>query len=135
MARASKYYKNRRREDALFAVKGRVSRRITGFLRSMFGVSKSMVTHKVLGCTGTELLAHLGISSIEELEGNHIDHIAPLSCALIEEEVYKLNHYSNLRVIPAAANLAKSNHWSEAGAMLHLILLGREWIKPSQDNS
>jgi 5-methylcytosine-specific restriction endonuclease McrA len=131
MARASKYYKNRRREDALFAVKGRVSRRITGFLRSVFGVSKSTVTHKVLGCTGTELLAHLGISSMEELEGMHLDHQCPLSCANTEEEVYKLNHYSNLRIIPAAENLAKSDNWTEAGAMLHLILLGREWPDPS----
>lgn len=133
MARTYIYYKKRRREDALFIVKGRVSRRITGFLRSVFGVSKSTVTHKVLGCTGTELLAHLGISSIEELDGNHVDHICPLSRAFTEDEVYKLNHYSNLRIISAADNLAKSDHWSSAGAMLHLILLGREWSNPDQE--
>ena len=135
LARAYKYYKRRRREDALFAVKGRVSRRITGFLRRVFGVSKSTVTHKVLGCTSTELLAHLGITSVEELDGMHVDHICPISQALTEDEVYKLNHYSNLRIIPAAENLAKSDHWSSAGAMLSLILLNREWPNPDQEKA
>lgn len=124
------YYRKRRKDDALFNIKGRVSRRINGVLREAFGVRKSRVTNKILGCTGTEFLAHLGISSIEELEGNHVDHVCPLSCALTEEEVYKLNHYSNLRIIPAHENLSKSDSWTPAGAMLHLILLGREWPEP-----
>jgi hypothetical protein len=118
--RTAAYYRKRRKEDVIFSVKGRVSRRINDILKDAFGVRKSRVTNKILCCTGTELLAHLGISSIEELEGNHVDHVCPLSCALTEEEVYKLNHYSNLRIIPAAENLAKSDHWSSEGAMLHL---------------
>jgi hypothetical protein len=125
----------RYREDVLFALKKRVKHRIRQVLRKAFGVSKSKSTNKILGCTSTELLTHLGISSIDELAGNQIDHVCPLSCAKTEEEVYKLNHYSNLRILPAAENLAKSDSWTEAGAMLHLILLGREWIKPSQNNS
>jgi hypothetical protein len=96
---------------------------------------RSVRLQKIIGCTDTEFLQHLGISSLADLAGNHIDHVCPLSCAKTEEEVYKLNHYSNLRILPAAENLAKSDSWTEAGAMLHLILLGREWIKPSQDNS
>lgn len=135
VAQKSAYERKRYRENTLFAIKRRVKVRVRTALLSMFGVSKSKDTNKILGCTGTELLAHLGISSVEELDGNHVDHVCPLSCALTEDEVYKLNHYSNLHIISAAENLAKSNHWSEAGAMLHLILLGREWIKPSQDNS
>jgi len=129
-ARTAAYYQKRRKDDTVYALKVRVSRRVRHILMKAFGVNKSRVTNKIIGCTGTELLAHLVITSVEELDGMHVDHQCPLSCALTEEEVYKLNHYSNLRIIPAAENLAKSDNWSEAGAMLHLILLGREWIKP-----
>ena len=125
------YYHKRYRENTVFATRRRVSGRINGVLRQSFGVSKSKSTMKILGCTGTELLAYLGITHIDELIGNQIDHICPLSQALTEDEVYKLNHYSNLRIIPAAENLAKSDHWSSEGAMLSLILLGREWPDPS----
>jgi hypothetical protein len=114
----------------LFAVKRRVKARMGSLLRKAFGVIKSKSTNKILGCTGTELLAHLNLTSIDQLANCHLDHICPLSRALTEDEVYKLNHYSNLRIIPAEENLAKSDNWSIAGAMLHLILLGREWPEP-----
>ena len=39
----------------------------------------------------------------------HIDHIVPLSTAYTEEEVYRLNRYSNLQLLRAEDNLAKSD--------------------------
>jgi hypothetical protein len=39
----------------------------------------------------------------------HIDHIIPISLAKTEEEVYKLNHYANLRPMWCSDNIRKSN--------------------------
>lgn len=42
----------------------------------------------------------------------HIDHIVPLATAVTEEDVMRLCHYSNLRLILAKDNLKK-------GAKIH----------------
>lgn len=131
--KACRYYRNRRKYDLLFAVKSKVRGRVGSVLRKAFGVSKSKSTNKILGCTGTELLVHLNLTNIEQLKNCHLDHVAPISLALTEDEVYKLNHYSNLRIIPAAENLSKSDSWTPEGAMMCLILLGREWVNPALD--
>jgi hypothetical protein len=39
----------------------------------------------------------------------HVDHIIPLSSALTEDEVYKLNHYTNLKPMWCSDNIRKSN--------------------------
>ena len=39
----------------------------------------------------------------------HLDHIIPLASAKTEEEVYKLNHYTNLQPLWAEENFKKSD--------------------------
>lgn len=39
----------------------------------------------------------------------HIDHIIPLDSATTEDEVYKLNHYTNLRPMWGSDNIKKKN--------------------------
>ena len=41
----------------------------------------------------------------------HIDHIKPISLAKTEEEVYLLNHYTNLQPLWAEENIKKSNKY------------------------
>ena len=41
----------------------------------------------------------------------HIDHIIPISYAKSEEEIYKLNHYSNFQPLWAKDNLSKGNRF------------------------
>jgi hypothetical protein len=43
------------------------------------------------------------------LHGWHIDHIIPMASATTEEEVIKLNHYTNLQPLWASENIKKSN--------------------------
>ena len=38
-----------------------------------------------------------------------LDHIVPISSAKTEDDIYKLNHYSNLRPLCSKKNLEKSN--------------------------
>lgn len=42
----------------------------------------------------------------------HLDHIIPISWAKSEEEVYKLNHYTNYQPLSAFENLAKNNRFA-----------------------
>lgn len=39
----------------------------------------------------------------------HLDHIVPISSAQTEEDVYRLNHYTNLRPMWGSDNIRKSN--------------------------
>jgi hypothetical protein len=43
----------------------------------------------------------------------HIDHIKPLKLAKTEEEVYILNHYTNLQLLTPKDNLKKSDKYNE----------------------
>ena len=45
----------------------------------------------------------------EDLKNVHIDHIIPMSTAKSEEEVIKLNQYTNLQLLKAEDNLEKSD--------------------------
>ena len=41
-----------------------------------------------------------------------LDHIIPISWAKTEEDVYKLNHYSNFQPLNWLKNIKKSNKYS-----------------------
>jgi hypothetical protein len=43
----------------------------------------------------------------------HLDHITPISWANSEEEIYKLNHYSNFQPLWSIDNLSKGNRYSK----------------------
>ena len=107
------YKKNRRSYDYLY--------KLTCNIRNLIGVSfrnngftKSSKTYKVLGCTFEEFKEHLekqfkdGMSW--ENQGKwHLDHIHPVSLAKSEEEIIKLNHYTNFQPLWAEENIRKGN--------------------------
>lgn len=82
------------------------------------GFTKKSKTAAILGCTFEELQNHLW-TTFEENYGLprnwvdesllHIDHIIPVSTATTEEEVIKLNHYTNLQYLLAEDNMEKSD--------------------------
>jgi hypothetical protein len=68
-------------------------------------------------------------------DGWDIDHICPCSQAQNEEELIKLQHYTNLRPMWAIDNRTKNDFKTPEGEDVCQKLLGREWIdKPKWYN-
>ena len=97
--------RKRREIDSLFKL-DRVVRVLIrdAFKRSLNGVyKKGKKTEYILGCTMKEFIQHLQSQFVEGMTlENHgvvweIDHIKKLSSSKNEEDIIKLNHYTNLR--------------------------------------
>lgn len=111
--RLNKYFYERRNCDPLF--------RASQDIRNLIGISlrkrkflKKNRTEEILGCTFDEFLNHIesqfqpNMSWYNRSEW-HIDHIVPLASAKSEEEILRLNHYTNLRPLWAIENLKKGS--------------------------
>ena len=81
------------------------------------GYSKKTKTHQILGCSFEEFRDHIEKQFEPWMNwGNHgkyngqpnfgwdFDHIIPHSSAVTEEEVIKLNHYTNLQPLCSHIN-------------------------------
>lgn len=115
----SKYRKKRKSIDILFKLTIRTRCSITGCLKRG-GYSKKSKTEKILGCSFNEFKLHLeskfepwmnwsnyGNWNGQPKEINvawDIDHITPLSSATTEEEIIRLNHYTNLQPLCSYVN-------------------------------
>jgi hypothetical protein len=111
--RAAEYERNKRASDPLYKFKGSV-RTCIYYSITKKGYKKSKKTEEILGCTLEYFKKHIESQFLEgmsfENHGEwHIDHIVPLASAKTEEEVVRLNHYSNLRPLWALDNLRKGS--------------------------
>lgn len=77
---------------------------------------KSMSTENILGCNWETFRQHIETKFVDGMnwnnhgrEGWHYDHIIPISSAKNEEELYRLNHYSNFQPLWWEDNIKKSN--------------------------
>lgn len=84
------------------------------------GFVKSSKSLDILGCTIEDFIKHLQSLFTDgmtlENHGNceecwHIDHKIPISSAKIEEDIIKLNHYTNLQPLWRGDNLSKGNKY------------------------
>lgn len=107
------YQKNRRALDSLYAFKIRTR----NLIRKAFdrnGFTKRSKSNKILGCSWEDLVKHIerqfttGMSWDNRSEW-HIDHIIPLATASCEDDIIRLNHFTNLRPLWAEDNLRKSD--------------------------
>lgn len=103
-------YRNKRRQsDPLFKLSTNLRTMIGGAIKKN-GYKKLSKTELILGCSFDFLKQHLeshfeewmswdnyGLYNGELNYGWDIDHIVPLSSALNENDLLKLNHYSNLK--------------------------------------
>lgn len=82
------------------------------------GYNKRSKTFKILGVTFDEFKIYIENLFREGMSWSnygewHLDHKVPISWAKTEEEVYKLNHYSNFQPLWASENTNKGNKWSD----------------------
>jgi len=123
-AHAAKRERIRRASDELFRVSKCLRRRLREALRTKGAIVKNGTTEQLLGCSFSALLQRLGTPPSPDA---HIDHICPLAQAKTVEELHLLSHYSNLCWMSPIENIKKRDRWTEEGAHLCRILLGREW--------
>lgn len=108
--------RNRRANDPLYALTVSTRNLINESFKNS-GVKKNSKTAKLLGCTFEEFKEHIesqwedwmtwdnrGLYNGEEGFGWDIDHIIPISSAETEEDIIKLNHYTNLQPLCSYIN-------------------------------
>ena len=115
------YNLNKRKTDNIFKLKQNISNLIRMYIKRN-GYTKNSKTFDILGCTYEFFLEYIknqfepwmtlennGIYTGNYNETWQIDHIIPISNATNEDEVIKLNHYTNLRPLCSRKNIEKSN--------------------------
>ena len=112
LAKQTKYVNKKYHTDEMFKLKHSL-RQYTVRAFKRIGCNKSAKTLDLLGCTWEEAKAHIESKFVEGMtwanHGKwHIDHIIPIASATTIEDVYKLNHISNLQPLWAKDNLIKS---------------------------
>lgn len=100
-------------KDNMFKLKCSIRNLVRSSFKNL-GYNKNSKTFQILGCTSMEFYEHIESQFVDGMNWNnrklwHIDHIIPVSLAKTEEELIKLNHYTNLRPLWAIDNIRKSN--------------------------
>lgn len=116
--KSKQWRKNQKRINPLFKLRENISSLMcNSFKRACKGnYSKYSKSSEILGCTIQEFIEHLqshfkpGMTLENHGQGEgkwNIDHIIPISSAKTEDEIYKLNHYTNLQPLWWKENMAK----------------------------
>lgn len=108
------YHNKKRKEDAIYRLKCNLRTRLCQAVKNK-GYSKNTKTADTLGCSWEFLKEYLEAQFTKGMNWDnygewHIDHIKPLASAKTEQEVYSLNHYTNLQPLWAEENLSKSDN-------------------------
>jgi hypothetical protein len=109
------YVNEKRQNDPFFKLKFNIRSLIRNSIKRKF-TSKSKKTIEILGCTFEEFKLYLESKFDDKMNWEnqgtywHLDHIIPISSAKTEEEVYKLNHYTNFQPLNWLENIKKSNN-------------------------
>ncbi len=115
----TKYFLKKLSTDVLFKLKHTITTSIRGSFKKN-GFTKRSRTHEILGCTFEEFRTYLeskfepwmnwsnygnatGISSETNITWD-IDHIIPISSAITETDIIRLNHYTNLQPLCSYTN-------------------------------
>jgi hypothetical protein len=113
----NKYVREKLANDPLFKLSNTIRNLIKSSFKKNF-LLKSNKTESILGCTFDEFRSYIESKFDEKMSwDNHgtywyIDHITPISWAECEEDVYLLNHYTNLQPLSKFENLSKNNRFS-----------------------
>jgi hypothetical protein len=113
--RQSSYNKKRKGDDPIYHLTSNVRSRIKQFMKiKKYKYKLKTPTMDIVGCSPTKLREHIEKQFTDGMTwdnygtyGWHLDHIIPLSTAKTREDVFKLNHYTNLQPLWATDNLKK----------------------------
>lgn len=117
--RQRQYNQQKRAIDPLFKLSGNLRNLVkNGFLAAQSkGFNfKNKKTENILGCSFEELKVYFESKFDQNMNWENygiywtIDHIYPVSLAKSEEELYSLNHYSNLQPLEKIQNIKKRNN-------------------------
>lgn len=110
------YKKKRRENDPLYKIKNNLSVSIRRAFKSL-DYSKNTKVYEALGCSSDDFKSYIeskfepwmswdnyGLYNGDFNFGWDIDHIVPLSTAVSEEDIIRLNHHSNLRPLCSKVN-------------------------------
>jgi hypothetical protein len=111
------YIKYRKEIDPLFKLKCAIRTLVTNSI-SKGGFNKNSKTEEVLGCSFNDFKNYLeskfenwmnwsnhGLYNGEYEKNWQIDHIIPISAAETEEDIIRLNHYTNLQPLCSKVNM------------------------------
>lgn len=108
------YNRKRRLSDPLFKLSGNMRNLIKNSFNREY-TEKSKKTIEIIGINFNEFKKYIENQFTSEMNwGNYgayweIDHIYPISLAKNEEDIIRLNHYTNLRPLYKADNRSKTN--------------------------
>ena len=114
--RTLKYLRDRRKNDPLYRLKINLKSTLShNFKRN--GYTKKSRSFEILGCSYVDFKEYIesqfedwmswdnyGLYNGEEKYGWDLDHIVPLSSAECEEDIIRLNHYSNIQPLCSYVN-------------------------------
>jgi hypothetical protein len=111
----NQYERQKNIEDPFYKFKNNV-RKLISYTFKNNKLKKPSKTEILLGCTVEEFKEYIQSKFTEGMtfknhskNGWHLDHIIPISSAKTEEELIKLNHYTNFQPLWAEDNLKKGN--------------------------
>lgn len=107
------WQKRKMETDPMFRFISQTRQAIRKSIRKM-GYRKSGTTSRILGCDWAQFRKHIEAQFLKGMSWEnrsewHIDHIVPISSASSQEDVLRLNHFTNLRPLWARDNCAKSS--------------------------
>lgn len=126
---SNRIYKERKKECVIFKLTQTIRSAITKSLkRNEF--TKNLKTKDIIGCSFEEFKLYIeskfedwmtwenhGIYTGKYNETWQLDHIIPISHAITEDDVYKLNRFDNFQPLCSMKNLEKSNKFYDTYSM------------------
>jgi hypothetical protein len=111
------YQSNRKKIDPIFKFNYNTRSLIRrSFKRGNNQFSKNAKSQYILGCTIEEFKSYIESKFTEGMNFEnygkwHLDHIKPIKLATTEEDIIKLNHYTNFQPLWAFDNLSKGSKY------------------------
>jgi hypothetical protein len=112
------YIKKRKENEPLFKLTCSIRTLITQSFKGQF-TTKAKKTIEILGCDFETFKEHIETQFTDDMNWDNyasywqLDHKTPISWSECEEDVYKLNHYTNFQPLFWKDNISKGNRWED----------------------